>query len=117
MLCRIGISPPASRRSASVAATRWRSPSPEGSEMTTLALAVRTPRTRAIGVLIVVIAMALAAQVAVPLPGTPIPLTLTPFVVVLAGLLLGPLDAAAAMALYLIAGAVGVPVFAPIGPP
>jgi len=85
--------------------------------MTTLALAVRTPRSRAIGILVVVIAMALAAQIAMPLPGTPVPLTLTPFVVVLAGLLLGPLDAAAAMAIYLIAGAAGAPVFAPIGPP
>jgi biotin transport system substrate-specific component len=85
--------------------------------MTTLALAVRTPRSRAIGVAIVVLALALSAQFAVPLPGTPVPLTLQPFVVVLAGLLIGPLDAAAAMVLYLVAGAAGAPVFAPIGAP
>jgi biotin transport system substrate-specific component len=85
--------------------------------MTTLVLAARTPRSRALGVLVVVGAMALASQIAVPLPGTPVPLTLTPFVVVLAGLLLGPLDAAAAMVTYLIAGAAGLPVFAPMGPP
>ena len=85
--------------------------------MTTLALAVRTPRSRAIGIVIVAIALALASQIAVPLPGTLVPLTLQPFVVVLAGLLIGPMDAAAAMVLYLVAGAAGAPVFAPIGPP
>ena len=85
--------------------------------MTTLALAVRRPRTRAAGILIVAAALALASQIAVPLPGTPVPLTLTPFVVVLAGLLLGPLDAAAASVLFLAAGAAGLPVFAPIGAP
>jgi len=85
--------------------------------MTTLALAARTPRSRAIGIVIAGVALALASQIAIPLPGTPVPLTLQPFVVVLAGLLLGPLDAAAAMVLYLAAGATGLPVFAPIGPP
>jgi biotin transport system substrate-specific component len=85
--------------------------------MTTLALAVRTPRSRAVGIVIVAVALALSAQFAVPLPGTPVPVTLQPFVVVLAGLLIGPLDAAAAMVLYLVAGAAGAPVFAPIGAP
>lgn len=85
--------------------------------MTTLALAVRTPRSRAIGIAIVAVALALSAQFAVPLPGTPVPLTLQPFVVVLSGLLIGPLDAAAAMVLYLVAGAAGAPVFAPMGAP
>jgi biotin transport system substrate-specific component len=85
--------------------------------MTTLALAVRTPRSRAIGIVIAVIALALASQIAIPLPGTPVPLTLQPFVVVLTGLLIGPIDAAAAMVLYLVAGAAGAPGFAPIGAP
>ena len=85
--------------------------------MTTLALAVRTPRSRALGIVIVAVALALASQIALPLPGTPVPLTLQPFVVVLAGLLIGPRDAAAAMILYLVAGAAGAPVFAPMGPP
>jgi len=85
--------------------------------MTTLALAARSPRSRALGIVLVAGAMALASQFALPLPGTPVPLTLTPLVVVLAGLLLGPLDAAAAMVLYLAAGAAGLPVFAPMGAP
>ena len=85
--------------------------------MTTLALAVRTPRSRTLGIVIVAAALALASQIALPLPGTPVPLTLQPFVVVLAGLLIGPLDAAAALVLYLVAGAAGAPVFAPMGAP
>jgi len=40
--------------------------------MTTLALAVRSPRTRAIGIVIAAIALALASQIAIPLPGTPV---------------------------------------------
>src|SRR5260221_11986134 len=85
--------------------------------MTTLALAARTPRTRALAILIAVGALALASQFALPLPGTPVPLTLQPFVVVLTGLLLGPRDAAVAMVAYLMLGAVGLPVWAPIGAP
>lgn len=62
-------------------------------------------------------ALALASQVAVPLPGTPVPLTLQPMLVVLAGLWLGPRAAAASMALYLMAGMAGLPVFTPGGAP
>lgn len=85
--------------------------------MTTVALAARTTRTRAIGILVAVAALALASQFALPLPGTPVPLTLQPLIVVLAGLVLGPLDAAMAMVLYLGLGAAGLPVFQPIGAP
>lgn len=85
--------------------------------MTTLALAARTPRTRALGIIVAVGVLALASQFALPIPGTPVPITLQPLVVVLAGLLLGPADAAAAMFAYLVAGVWGLPVFAPIGPP
>src|SRR5258705_13061554 len=96
---------------------RWPSPSHEGSEMAPLALAARTPRSRALGILVAIGALALSAQLAIPLPGTPVPLTFQPFVVVLSGLLLGPLDAAGAMVAYLVPGALGAPVFAPMGPP
>jgi biotin transport system substrate-specific component len=85
--------------------------------MTTFALAARSPRTRALGIVVAAGALALSAQLAFPLPGTPVPFTLAPFVVVLAGLLLGPVDGAAAMVLYLAAGAAGLPVFAPVGAP
>ena len=61
--------------------------------------------------------LAAASQVAVPLPFTPVPLTLQPLVVALAGLTLGPRAGATSMLLYLCAGAVGLPVFAPMGAP
>lgn len=57
----------------------------------------------------------LAAMIAVgamiQLPLGPVPLTLQTFFVVLAGLALGPLYGAAAMILYLLTGAIGLPVF------
>lgn len=64
-----------------------------------------------------VVALAAASQVAVPLPGTPVPLTLQPLLVVLAGMMLGPLAGALSMVAYLVLGAAGLPVFAPMGPP
>lgn len=85
--------------------------------MTTIVLAARSPRTRVLSVLVAAGVLALASQLAIPLPGTPVPITLQPLVVVLAGLLLGPVDAATAMILYLAAGAAGLPVFQPIGAP
>jgi biotin transport system substrate-specific component len=63
------------------------------------------------------LALAAASQVAIPLPGTPVPITLQPLVVVLAGMWLGPVAGAASMILYLALGAVGLPVFAPMGAP
>lgn len=62
-------------------------------------------------------ALAAAAQVAIPVPGTPVPFTLQPLLVVLAGFWLSPRAAIASMLLYLGAGAVGLPVWAPIGLP
>ncbi|SMC17208.1 biotin transport system substrate-specific component [Desulfacinum hydrothermale DSM 13146] len=53
---------------------------------------------------------AVGAQIAVPIG--PVPIVLTNLFVLLAGLLLGPTQGAAAMGLYLLLGAVGLPVFA-----
>jgi biotin transport system substrate-specific component len=78
----------------------------------------RSPaRLTAIGVVGFALALAVASQIAIPIPGTPVPFTFTPLVVVLAGLWLGPRAGAASMTLYLVLGATGLPVFAPMGPP
>ena len=77
----------------------------------------RSPSATLVGVVGFAVALAAASQVAVPVPGTPVPITLQPLVVVLAGFWLGPVAGAASMALYLAAGALGVPVFAPGGMP
>ena len=55
---------------------------------------------------------AVAAQIAIPLPFSPVPFTLQVPAVVLSGLLLGPRYGALAQAIYVLVGAVGVPVFA-----
>ena len=60
--------------------------------------------------------VALCARVTVPLPFTPVPLTLQNFGVLLVGLLLGSRRGFAALALYLVEGACGLPVFNPLGP-
>src|SRR6266700_8343725 len=60
--------------------------------------------------------VALCARVTVPLPFTPVPLTLQNFGVLLVGLLLGSRRGFAALALYLLEGASGMPVFSPAGP-
>ena len=55
--------------------------------------------------------VALCARVTVPLPFTPVPLTLQNFAVLLVGLVLGSRRGAIALALYLMEGALGFPVF------
>lgn len=87
--------------------------------MTTTTLSLRTRRSRllVLGAVGFALATAAASQIAIPLPGTPVPFTLQPMLVVLAGLMLGPVAGAASMALYLAAGAAGLPVFTPIGAP
>jgi len=57
--------------------------------------------------------VALCARVSVPLPFTPVPLTLQNFGVLSVGLLLGSRRGFAALALYLLEGALGLPVFSP----
>jgi biotin transport system substrate-specific component len=78
---------------------------------------ITAARLPAIGAIAFAVVLAVASQFAIPIPGTPVPITLQPLVVVLAGLVLGPAAAAASMAMYLAAGAVGLPVFAPVGAP
>ena len=55
---------------------------------------------------------ALAAQIAIPVPGSPVPVTGQTFAVLLTAAALGPARGLAAQALYLVLGAVGLPVFA-----
>jgi biotin transport system substrate-specific component len=57
--------------------------------------------------------VAVCARLTVPLPFTPVPLTLSNFAVLAVGLLLGSRRGFAALALYLVEGAFGLPVFSP----
>src|SRR5438045_6815079 len=92
--------------------------------MTTTASQLRTPfgrslstRLTLVGIVGFAAAVAAASQIAIPLPWTPVPITLQPMLVILAGMWLGPVAGAASMLLYLVAAAVGLPVFTPIGAP
>lgn len=78
---------------------------------------VEDRRITLLGVAGFAVTLVAASQVAIPLPFTPVPITLQPLVVVLAGMMLGPVYGAASMLAYLAAGAVGLPVFAPMGAP
>lgn len=59
--------------------------------------------------------VALCARVTLPLPFTPVPLTMQNFGVLLVGLTLGSRRGFAALVLYLVEGASGMPVFNPTG--
>jgi biotin transport system substrate-specific component len=63
-------------------------------------------------VLLVTTLTAAAAQISVPWPFTPVPFTFQPMVVLVGGLVLGSRLGCLAQVLYLIAGVVGLPVFA-----
>ena len=56
--------------------------------------------------------VAVAAQISVPLPFSPVPFTMGVLAVILSGFVLGPRYGALALVVYLLIGAVGVPVFA-----
>lgn len=56
--------------------------------------------------------VAALAQVKIPLPFTPVPLTGQTFAVLLVGAALGSRRGAASMALYIVLGALGLPIFA-----
>ena len=78
--------------------------------------ALPTPRVAWGTVASVVLATALVAicaHISVPLGFTPVPVTMQTFAVLLLGLLLSPGAAFACLALYLMEGALGLPVFSP----
>lgn len=54
---------------------------------------------------------AVCAQIAIPLPFTPVQITLATFAVLLSGALLGAKNGALCQCVYLLCGAVGLPVF------
>ena len=60
--------------------------------------------------------VAACAHAIVPVWFTPVPFTLGDLAVILVGLVLGPVLGFSALALYLLEGACGMPVFSPAGP-
>lgn len=54
---------------------------------------------------------AICSWISVPIPGTSVPINLATFAVILAGLVLGPKDGPIAITVFLVLGAIGVPVF------
>ena len=70
------------------------------------------PARRVFAVMTFALLTAFSAHVAAPLPGTAVPVSLQTLVVLLSGMLLGPVLGAAAQTAYLAAGAAGLPVFA-----
>lgn len=64
--------------------------------------------------LVAVVALALSAQVIIPLPFTPVPITGQTFAVLLIAAAYGARRGLASVALYLLAGVAGLPVFAAV---
>ena len=56
--------------------------------------------------------IAVCGFISIPIPGTPIPIVLQNMLTVLTGLMLGPVWGTAATVLFLVAGALGLPIFA-----
>lgn len=75
-------------------------------------LSIPQTRLKVLAVISGAMATALAAQIAIPLPPFGIPLTLQTLAVCLTALALGPRLGMASMALYMVLGAIGLPVFA-----
>jgi biotin transport system substrate-specific component len=81
--------------------------------------ALHAPRiawNRMLSVVMATALVAICAHIAMPLGFTPIPVTMQTFAVLLLGLLFSPGAAFACLALYLLEGALGMPVFSPHGP-
>lgn len=74
-----------------------------------------TSRHRTLSISLIALFAALIAVgtfISIPIPGSPVPIVLQNLFALLAGLILGPAMGSAAVAIYLIIGAIGVPVFA-----
>ena len=71
------------------------------------------PAIRVFAMTLAVLLTAAAAQVSVPLPFTPVPLVLTPLAVLVSAAALGSRLGTIAQVAYLMAGIIGLPVFAP----
>jgi biotin transport system substrate-specific component len=67
---------------------------------------------RVAAVLLFAVLTGIGAAIEVPIPGSPVPVTMQSMIVSLAGVLLGPWLGAASQIVYVMAGAVGAPVFA-----
>jgi biotin transport system substrate-specific component len=67
---------------------------------------------RAIAIGLGTLLVALSAQVVVPVPFSPVPMTLQPLAVLAVGGLLGAAGGLSALLLYIVLGALGLPVFA-----
>ncbi|TFG53755.1 MAG: biotin transporter BioY [Gemmatimonadales bacterium] len=65
-----------------------------------------------LALVVAAVVVALAARIAVPVPGTPVPMALSPLAVLVVGGILGARGGAGALAGYVGAGAIGLPVFA-----
>lgn len=61
---------------------------------------------------IALLAALIAVGALIQIPIGPVPVTLQTFFIVLAGFILGPVSGAAAVLLYILAGAIGLPIFA-----
>lgn len=81
-----------------------------------LSLTQPTLLRRSMAILLGSLFVGICAHLSVPLWFTPVPLTLQNFAVLVLGLALAPELSAAALVLYLIEGAAGLPVFTPGGP-
>ena len=79
-------------------------------------MAISSGVSRGAAVLLGSLLVAVCAHVSIPLLFTPVPITLQTFAVLLLGLCMTPATAFAALVLYLVEGAAGLPVFSPHGP-
>ena len=67
--------------------------------------------TRAIMACLFAALISIGAYIAIPIPGTPVPIVLQNMFIIMAGFVLGPWWGLAAVLLYLMLGAIGLPVF------